>query len=262
MMDILVIGRGWTGKKMVDELTRRGHAVSAVSHENAINTVANGNFDWVVNCAGVTGVPNVDACELKKKETVQGNAIFPIFLAETCRAIGVRLSHFSSGCIYQGNITSVDAEPNFFGSIYSISKGISDMHLGDLAQVYRIRMPFTNVDEPKNYLTKVLKYAKTGKLYDGGKNSLTDLNEAVSVACDLIETKDVNGYYNLVNEGAVTMNELSQLLQITPQWFTADEFKQATVASRSNCVIPAYQKMRSVHEALTLAIKQLYNNVE
>lgn len=257
MMDILVVGHGWTGTKVVNELANRGHAVTTVSHNDAVAAVANGHFDWVVNCAGVTGSPNVDACESRKKETMQGNAIFPIFLAETCRAIGVRFSHFSSGCIYQGNITSVNAEPNFFGSIYSISKGVSDMYLGDIAQVYRIRMPFTNVDEPKNYLTKVLKYAKTGKLYEGGFNSLTDLDEAVSVACNLIEREASNGYYNLVNQHAVTMHDIVAMMNIDAEFFTDEEFRAATVAGRSNCVIPAFEEMSPVRDALESAIKHL-----
>jgi dTDP-4-dehydrorhamnose reductase len=255
-MHFLVVGRGWTGKKVFKELLQRGHVVTFCSHEDAIDTIEKTNFDWVVNCAGKTGTPNVDACELDKQGTIDANAIFPALLANAC-GWRTRLAHFSSGCIYMGDIDDVDAPPNYFGSIYSVSKGVSDVYLGDKAQVYRIRMPFTGVNESKNYLTKVYNYAKHGKLIDAGENSLTDLDEAVSVACNLMEEHEPNGYYNLVNKGSVNMHELADLMKIDPQWYTPEEFKAATAAGRSTCTIPAYEGMSDIRDALKNAIASM-----
>lgn len=256
-MNILVVGRGWTGNKVYKELVSRGHNAVQCMHLSAISLLHENTYDWLVNCAGVTGVPNVDACEDKPKETLEGNAVFPIELYRACEKLGVRMAHFSSGCIYTGTITDVNADPNFFGSIYSISKGVSDVYLKNKAQVYRIRMPFTYVEEPKNYLTKVMKYAKNGKLIDAGQNSLTDLDEAVRVACDLVETNAPNGPYNLVNQGSVDMHELVEIFGITPEWFTPEEFRAATAAARSTCTIPAYEKMSDVRDALRRAAQSL-----
>jgi 3,5-epimerase/4-reductase len=257
-MHFLVVGRGWTGKKVFKELLSRGHVVTFCSHEDAIETIEKTRFDWVVNCAGKTGTPNVDACEKDKQGTIEANAIFPALLANACDKVwGTRLAHFSSGCIYMGDIDDVEAPPNYFGSIYSVSKGVSDVYLGDKAQVYRIRMPFTGLDESKNYLTKVYNYAKNGKLIDAGENSLTDLDEAVSVSCDLMEADEPNGYYNLVNKGSVNMHELAELMGIQPQWFTAEEFRAATAAGRSTCTIPAYEGMSDVTTALARAIASM-----
>lgn len=262
-MHFLVVGRGWTGKKVFKELLSRGHVVTFCSHKDVFETIENNKFDWVVNCAGKTGSPNVDACEFDKQGTIEANAIFPALLAEACskgwgtRLWGTRLAHFSSGCIYSGDIYDVDAAPNYFGSIYSVSKGVSDVYLGDKAQVYRIRMPFTGVNEPKNYLTKVYNYAKTGKLIDAGENSLTDLDEAVEVACTLMEQEEPNGYYNLVNKGSVNMHELAELMGIEPTWFTPEEFKAATAAGRSTCTIPAHENMSNIEDALRLAIANM-----
>lgn len=260
-MKILVVGHGWVGQKITSELLMRGHIVSQSSHKVVYEYLDTHEFNWVINCAGITGVPNVDACELDKHGTLVGNAIFPISLAEHCRAKQLPLSHFSSGCIYEGDITDVNAAPNFHGSIYSISKGISDTYLKTMAQVYRIRMPFTGVDEPKNYLSKVLKYAKTGKLIDYGQNSLTDLDEAVRVASDLIEARAPNGPYNLVNDGSVNMHELAELLKISPEWYTPEEFQHVTAAGRSTCTIPAYKHMSPVRDALLNAIGNMHYNI-
>lgn len=256
-MHYLVVGRGWTGRKVFEELVSRGYVVTFSSHEDAVDALYRSSYDWVVNCAGVTGTPNVDACEADKENTIYGNAIFPGILAEAAEKTGARLGHFSSGCIYMGDIKDVNAPPNYFGSTYSVSKGVSDVYLGNKAQVYRIRMPFTGSVESKNYLYKVYNYAKTAKLIDYGQNSLTDLDEAVRVACDLMEFERPNGYYNLVNKGSVNMHELADMMGIRAEWFTDEEFKSVTAAGRSTCTIPAYEDMRDVRVALTEAIENM-----
>lgn len=260
-MHILVVGRGWAGKKMVKELMSRGHVVTITPHDKALYLLSSNKgfkpYDWVVNCAGVTGTPNVDACESDKENTVAGNVAFPILLEQACSKNLIRFAHFSSGCIYQGDITDENAAPNYFGSIYSVSKGVSDIYLGDKAQVFRVRMPFTGENEPKNYLSKVLNYAKNGKLINAGQNSLTDLDEAIEVACNIMEEDLPNGYYNLVNKGSVNMHQLAELLNVQPEWYTQDEFKAATAAGRSTCTIPAYHAMSDLESALRLAIEKM-----
>lgn len=262
MSRYLIVGNGWVGKKLMNMLVYRKHHVKMCSHSNAIpeivySTNSLNRYDRVINCAGVTGTPNVDACEMDKLVTLQGNAIFPIDLHRVCEQYNIPMSHVSSGCIYEGIIDTIGAPPNYFGSTYSMSKAISDMYLNGKAQVYRIRMPFTNHHEPKNYLSKVYKYATTGKVIEGGANSLTDLDEAVSVMVDLIETNAPSIQYNLVNEGSITMHELIDLMGLSPQWYTDEEFSQVTVAKRSNCVIPSWPTMSPLHDALQRAISQL-----
>jgi dTDP-4-dehydrorhamnose reductase len=253
-MKILVVGRGWTGRKVYNEFLKIGYTPHLASHYVAIDLAR--SYEYVVNCAGVTGFPNVDACEKNKSETLNGNAIFPIRLFEECDRYNVKFAHFSSGCIYQGAINNVDADPNFFGSIYSISKGVSDIAIKNKALMFRIRMPFTGIDEQKNYLTKVLKYAKEGKLIDFGQNSLTDHDEAVRVACQLVLQR-VTGTHNLVNSGSVNMHELADMLKINPEWYTPEEFANATAAGRSTCTIPASERMRPIKVALQDAISKL-----
>lgn len=256
------MGRGWVGTKMYLELLGRGYSPIHCSHTDVLNYVNSYSFDWIVNCAGVTGTPNVDACEVDKASTLKGNALFPIELYELAKTFKARFAHWSSGCIYEGVISDTHAAPNFFGSIYSISKGISDSYLLDKAVVFRIRMPFTGTDEPKNYLTKVYKYALHGKLIDGGPNSLTDLDEAVSVACDLLESGAADGPYNLVNSGTITMHELAEMMNLSPRWFTPEEFISVTTALRSNCTIPSYTKMKPVKLALADALTHLFTSKE
>lgn len=256
-MRVLVVGRGWVGMKMFHELLEQGHVASLVRHEYAISAVDRsfGSFDWVVNCAGVTGKPNVDACEGQKAETYEANAVFPVQLYHACELADIKFAHFSSGCIYQGEITDVNADPNYFGSTYSVSKGVSDVILKEKALVFRVRLPFSDERVPKNLFTKLDHYAKHGKLVEGGSNSITDIDEAVKVACDLME-ENARGPVNLVNSGSATTHEIADLLGLSPQWYNAEEFRAVTAAARSNCTIPDSGRMRPVRDALIDAVKK------
>src|ERR1700710_1802442 len=48
---------------------------------------------FLVNCAGYTGKPNVDACELHKSECLFGNAVLPGIIAQACTAANVPWGH-------------------------------------------------------------------------------------------------------------------------------------------------------------------------
>ncbi len=118
-------------------------------------------------------------------------------------------------------------------------------------------MPFSGENESKNLLTKLTNYAKNGKLYDSGLNSITDINEAVKVSCDLLG-QNISGPVNLVNQGTITTKEITELMGISGEWYTQEEFKQNTVADRSVCTIRcAHPMMSDVRERLKLAIKQM-----
>src|ERR1700730_14035566 len=58
--------------------------------------------EFLINAAGYTGKPNVDACELHKAECLFGNAVLPGLIAQACAEAGVPWGHVSSGCIYNG----------------------------------------------------------------------------------------------------------------------------------------------------------------
>ena len=58
--------------------------------------------DFLVNCAGYTGKPNVDACEKHQADTLLGNVSLPQTLAQAWEVANVPWGHVSSGCIYAG----------------------------------------------------------------------------------------------------------------------------------------------------------------
>src|SRR5271167_3648017 len=109
-MVLLLGASGYIGEAFVRELTRRNTDFVALSRKQVEYTrfdrllefVKAKKPEFVINAAGYTGKPNVDACELHKADTLQGNTLFPQTVAQACAAAGIPWGHVSSGCIYSG----------------------------------------------------------------------------------------------------------------------------------------------------------------
>src|SRR5262249_47665051 len=81
-------------------LTRRAFDYS--QFEVLFDYVRKTRPEFLINAAGYVGKPNVDACELARAETVQGNALLPQTVARVCSMTNPPWGHVSSGCIYSG----------------------------------------------------------------------------------------------------------------------------------------------------------------
>ena len=227
---------------------------------------------FLVNAAGYTGKPNVDACELHKADCVMGNAVLPGIIAQACADAGVPWGHVSSGCIYTGarpdhsGFTETDT-PNFTFrtnncSFYSGTKALGEEVLAGFSNVYiwRLRIPFNNLDNPRNYLTKLLRY---NTLLEA-ENSISQLEEFVEATFACWEKQVPFGIYNVTNPGYVTTHEVVELIKKTGVsnkafQFFKDESQFMNLAAktpRSNCLMNSAKlaatgiKMTEVHEAV------------
>ena len=100
-MSILVFGNGWIGNKFIERYPEaRLSTVFAKTPADLEQVLDTEEPDTVLNCAGITGVPNVDWCETHQLETAMGNTWLPIMLAQACAERGIHLTHLSSGCIF------------------------------------------------------------------------------------------------------------------------------------------------------------------
>lgn len=228
---------------------------------------------FVINAAGYTGKPNVDACELHKHECLFGNAVLPGVVADACMDAGIPWGHVSSGCIYTGSrpdgkgFTETDT-PNFTFrtnncSFYSGTKALGEEVLDGKSQVYvwRLRIPFDNVDNPRNYLTKLLRYQRLLE----ARNSISQLEEFCAATLACWEKRVPFGTYNVTNPGNVTTHEVVELIKksgVSNKEFVffKDESEFMHVAAktpRSNCVMDSSKlasvgiTLTEVHEALT-----------
>ena len=108
---ILLLGAtGYIGQAFACELRRRKLMFVPLSRKALDYTRFDILFDYVrrarpafvINAAGFTGQPNVDACESARAETVHGNTLFPQTVARVCSMTNTPWGHVSSGCIYSG----------------------------------------------------------------------------------------------------------------------------------------------------------------
>lgn len=232
---------------------------------------------FLVNCAGYTGKPNVDACELDKTNCLFGNAVLPGRIAEACKAVGIPWGHVSSGCIYTGShsdgsgFTEEDV-PNFTFrqnncSFYSGTKALGEEVLQGYDNVYiwRLRIPFNNIDGPRNYLSKLIRYDQLLE----ATNSISHLDEFVAATISCWEKQVSFGTYNVTNPGQITTHQVVALIQkygLTDKSFKffADErdfMKQAAIAPRSNCVMDS-SKLAAVGVEMTPVVECIENCVK
>lgn len=309
---ILLLGAsGYIGEAFVAELQRRKADFITLARKQVDYT----RFDslqeflqakkpvFVINCAGYTGKPNVDACELDKAGTLLGNAMLPQTIAHACAAVKIPWGHVSSGCIYSGakisenGVTRVERDmiqprlhalaeeksavihgftevdtPNFSFrnppcSFYSGTKALGEEAIVGIGQsyVWRLRIPFDEFDNKRNYLSKVQRYPK---VYEN-VNSVSHRADFVKACLDTWELRVPFGTYNVTNPGYVTTRHVVDLIEkyLKPArkfeyWANDEEFyKTAAKTPRSNCIMDVSKllgvgvKVRPVEEALEHSLK-------
>ena len=286
--DYVILGAsGYIGQAFVEELEKRGRDYIALSRATVdytqfrplLNFLQEAKPKFLINCAGYTGKPNVDACEKAKNDTILGNITLVESVANACDVAGIPFGHVSSGCIYSGAKLRIDGqvrvvknlmdpeikplwennrdivegfteddEPNFSFddppcSFYSGTKAAAEKLLKryDNHFVWRLRIPFDEQDNPRNYLTKLMTYPK---LYDNA-NSLSHRGDFARVCVELWERRCDFGTYNVTNPDWLTTREIVGSMQ--QQGNVARDFKffeddrdfyqKAASTPRSNAVL-------------------------
>jgi dTDP-4-dehydrorhamnose reductase len=255
---ILVLGgTGYMGQAFVRALRERDIEVRSVSRrdidytrfEELLTLLRQSKPEFVINAAGYTGRPNVDACEHARADTLQGATLLPTTISHACAAADVPWGHLSSGCIFAGakvvengelrvekDLTTPalremvenhperirgfteDDEPNFSfrqppSSFYSGCKALAEEAILTVGRCYiwRLRMPFDAHDQDRNFLSKLLRYPR---IYDN-VNSLSHREDFIRACLSLWERKAPFGIYNVVNPGFTTTREIIRMIEET-----------------------------------------------
>lgn len=233
--------------------------------------------DFLLNAAGYTGKPNVDASEDQKLNCLMANAVLPGVIAEVCESEKIPWGHVSSGCIFLGakpdgsGFTEEDA-PNFSFrtnncSFYSGTKALGEEILAAHKNCYiwRLRIPFNEVDNDRNYLSKLMKYERLVDV----RNSISQLDEFVRATWECWEKRVPFGTYNVTNPGSITTREVAAMIEKHGlarhafQFFKneAEFMQKAAKTPRASCVMDSSKLLKTgihlteVHEALEWALK-------
>jgi len=284
----LIFGRtGWIGGKLGELLTEQGKNFKFAESRTYDRSGVAAEIDsygatHVLNAAGVTGRPNVDWCEDHKIETVRNNVVGTLMVADICEEKNVHHTLFATGCIFEyddvhtiggDRMFTEEDKANFHGSYYSHTKAMVE----ELLRVYtktctlRVRMPISDDLSPRNFVTKILNYAKVVNV----PNSMTCLTEFLPLSL-IIAERNLTGIYNFCNPGAISHNEVLTLYRdivdptYTWQNFTLDEQALILKAGRSNntldhtklCAALPDIEIDEIHVAMEKVMRRMKASVE
>jgi dTDP-4-dehydrorhamnose reductase len=285
---IVILGNGYVGKNLYDRLLFPGPEKKSYDVKIEKRKLLNYNDvksleayldrekpEYVINCSGFTGRPNVDEGELKQELCFELNTFGPLRVSNLCKIKNINYIHISSGCIYTGydKPWEEDDEPNFGlfdedSSTYSKSKHAFELGC-DWGLILRVRMPFCDILHDRSYLTKIYKY---DNLIDR-VNSKTYIPQLL----DFIEHFVSNDYeakekdiLNFVNPEPLSTKKVTKLMEkfdvVNPDWEWVHYCDLDTVAHRSNCVMSTSKleeeygfKMWEEEVALECALTNIIN---
>lgn len=256
-MILLTGSTGYIGSEFCKQLEQYSISYKTIKHEeitkaNLTNIIKNYKIKHIINCAAFVGKPNIEACETKKDKTILANTLIPVLLTEVCEENDIILGHISTGCLYNGKSPneggwSEKDKPNFtfeFNncSFYTGTKALAEEYIKKFSKAYiwRIRLPFENINNERNYISKIINY----NALITEKNSISNKQEFVNACLQSIKLEIPFGIYNITNTGSISSIEIVEKLTKTilpnkkASFLKIDEFyKKISSMPRSNCII-------------------------
>jgi UDP-glucose 4,6-dehydratase len=268
----LILGNGYLGNKFYNFLENSKLSDLRIEDESTvIKEIEDCNPDFVINCIGKTGRPNVDWCEDNKEETMQSNVLIPGFILRACLKTGKKMVHIGSGCIYEGDNGGIgfseEDKPNFFGSYYSKTKTHAENILKDFNVLQiRVRIPIDDHPDPRNLITKLLGYNKILIV----QNSITYVPDLLSTSKFLMD-QGHQGIFNVTNSGSITYDKILKIYQdlsgknLDYNLISPMDLDSMTKAKRSNCILSTKKlqnlmNIRDINKVLPECLKKYHEN--
>jgi dTDP-4-dehydrorhamnose reductase len=267
-MKILILGNGYLGTRAKevwgDEAVLATTRIRSTDDVRAL--IREHHPDAIFNAAGVTGKPNVDWCETHQLETILGNTVLPMQIAEAAGEAGIYLLHLATGCIFYGHSPHDDGvwtEADYGNpvAVYSKSKYAADLVLSTLPNVgiARLRMPIDDRPSPANLIDKITTYPKVVDV----ENSVTVVPDLLDACYQLMQQKG-EGIFHCTNPGTISHKEIISLyIELVDgahrnEWITEEELVAQGFAKkkRSNNVMRSTRlqalgiEMRDIRTAL------------
>jgi len=216
--------------------------------------------ELVINSSAFIQKSSVDLNKNYPGETIMGNVVFPSMLAHACEIAGVPLMHLSTGCLfdeareYDETDTPLRGFDGYCG-FYVGTKLLSEKAVLQYAKSYvlRIRLPFDEFSNPRNYLNKLIAYPK---IYEH-INSLTHRGDFAKAALDLWALRSPYGVYHCANTGQISARQVADkmiakgIITKEPE-FVSNETTGCRLSTKK--LTDAGVKIRDVHEAVDSAI--------
>lgn len=159
--------------------------------------------DLVINAAAYT---DVDGCEKTKDECFAVNAEAVKNIAEACSEKNIRIVHFSTDYVFDGEGVKPYREDSICNpiNVYGASKLAGERYLQELSHNYvLIRTEWLYGKNGKNFVRTILAKAQTSdklEVVDDQIGSPTYTKD-LAAATELLIEKNLNGVFHITNRG-------------------------------------------------------------
>jgi 3,5-epimerase/4-reductase len=165
----------------------------------------------LINASGFNG-NSVDDTRNHKDAAYHSLVTLSAYSARVAASLDIPFIHISSGCIYNGDYPFAETDkPNFTPDLYQNYKLLAEEDVlasKARAYIYRIRMPFSWHNHPRNWLTKLIGH---DKILDG-LNSITFLDEFAMRGFWLAKDAKPPGIYHAAYQTPVRTLDVVQML--------------------------------------------------
>jgi dTDP-4-dehydrorhamnose reductase len=232
-MNIILVGAsGYFGSKFAGRIVERGHRLLTVTHYEIKSAAQFSKYitanrsDVVLNCAAFVARPSVELNDKHKRETLTGNLLLPALIKDACEFAQTPMLHVSTGCLFRDvDCEPGKAEPKSYRKFsefdapdltfdkgagwYVGSKQMAEEVVGEYSRAWicRVRLPFDNVPDSRNFLTKLLSFPKLVDV----RNSMSHRGDFVDACLDMVERGVPFGVYNMSNPGAIWPHEIAEI---------------------------------------------------
>lgn len=237
--DYFIIGHtGFIGSNILNELIKNNKRVYCINYrlyekEKIKKLLEIYKPKYFINCAGITGNPNIKWCDTNKLETLNVNVIYQIELLNICEKLNIHYTLLGSGAIFKDiNEATNTTLGNDYTNFYSECRILLEKLVKDYSNylLLRINYPISYKKEnelnPKNLLNKLLNYQKIEDI----TLSITDLDQQIPDLINLIENKKL-GIKNFV------LDEQQSLKDIIEKYTgkTLKQLNKELIKTERNC---------------------------
>ncbi len=196
----------------------------------------------VINTAALI---NLEQCEANKEECYAVNTLGALNVALACDALGYKLVHISSGCVFDGMGTEkryTEDDVPTPASFYAESKALADAYILNAnldipVLILRPRQLVCATPNKTNLISKFLAVPQPARFIESA-NSITSL-EDFSKMIDHLLSVNATGIYNTANEGTISPYQIAVKLtklnpNLNPQPVDYQEYLDSISVKRVN----------------------------
>ena len=202
--DYFLLGSsGFIGNSIYKTLTSNYYRVYCLKNRmNELESIRNlidiYKPKYLINAAGLTGVPNTQWCNTNKKQTLITNVIDQINILNLCNDKNVHCTIIGSGAIYKesSDLKTEENSGDLISEYYSECRILLENLIKNFDNYLylRVNYPISSIKNNKNLLTKLLKY----HTIDDIELSISNLDSLICILPEMLKNNET-GIFNFIS---------------------------------------------------------------